>query len=1101
MVLSEIISRVEEWRKKRESILNVLNSIGYNFQGSNSEAACGYESFPLRATKLKEIKVVCIMDRFTLDSYTPECLHLEITPQNWKSEINEFKPDMLFIESAWKGKDDLWYRKIDRFSQEIFDLCSYCQDHNIPIVFWNKEDPIYTDSFMATASLADVVFTTDIGCISKYKAELEHDRVYHLHFAAQPLIHNPIKKYERKDKFCFAGAYYHKYKKRAEVFDNFSKVFIKTKGFDIYDRNYQNARPEHAFPQEYDPYIIGKLEPQEIDVAYKGYYFGVNMNSVDQSQTMFARRSFELLASNTIVVGNFSRGVKNYFGDLTICTNDEKTLEKDLDKYTNMISLRKYRLLGLREALSAHLYEDRLSYIIEKVFGQNIKSQLPEITVIAKANSVEESSRLQKMYLKQTYQHSRLIIIYDKQPENISNENITVLTSNQLRNVKIRDLAEGGYIAYFNMKDWYGPNYLLDLILTTKYGKYSVIGKAAYFEIQNDKAVKFGDDVYCPVRKLAARRSIAAIETVGMLLVEDMTAEAEWKNEDMFSVDEFNYCSECSGSTCQEAEDMVIADKGIPLEIINRYAEQIEPAPKGVGVFEINAKTLSQVNIPKNIPVRFDLRGKQSVIKSRLPEGQHAYVYLEKMHELNTLPGDGDFPIKFCGKGNLDLICVCIFYNKDKKNIKPLYPKLGRLERLELPKDSHYVKFGFRPKGSGSCTLDGIVIGESENSADNCFLSRSGVLVLTNQYPTADNLYRNMFVHKRVTIYKQDGLICDIMKMNKFTRNDYYEFEGINVTEGQEDMLMSILASGSIKTVCVHFLDENMWRVLKFYTDKVRILVWVHGSEIQPWWRREFNFTTKDILEYEKLQSNARMKFWERVFRELDKYPAHFIFVSRYFAEEVFEDYKVVLPTENYSIMHNCIDVDMFEYSPKCAEQRLKLLSIRPYASHKYANDLTVKCIQELSKKPYFDELQFLLIGNGELYDSTLQSLKGYKNVTMEKTFLRQEEISTLYKQFGIFISPTRMDAQGVSRDEAMACGLVPVTNAVTAIPEFVDDSCGILAPGEDWKAMADGIDRLYNDQELFLSMTQNAAARVRKQSTKEFTIDKELYLINKQKI
>jgi glycosyltransferase involved in cell wall biosynthesis len=53
------------------------------------------------------------------------------------------------------------------------------------------------------------------------------------------------------------------------------------------------------------------------------------------------------------------------------------------------------------------------------------------------------------------------------------------------------------------------------------------------------------------------------------------------------------------------------------------------------------------------------------------------------------------------------------------------------------------------------------------------------------------------------------------------------------------------------------------------------------------------------------------------------------------------------------------------------------------------------------------------------------------------------------------------METQGVSRNEAMSSGLVPITNAVATIPEFVDDSCGILAPGGDAEAMAHGIARL----------------------------------------
>lgn len=241
-----IEERIRDLRERKEKIRELLTTAGIRLERKSEQQE--EQSFHYKGDSLKDLRVACIMDRFTLDSFSPECVLFELTPSDWMREIEEFKPDLIFVESAWQGKDKLWYRKIDRCSKEIFDLATYCQTKGIPIVFWNKEDPIYTDSFMATARMADFVFTTDIDCIKKYKENLNHNRVYHLHFAAQPNIHNPVEKYDRKDKFCFAGAYYQRYKERCKVFDDFSRVFIKSKGFDIYDRNFQNSQPEHDFP-------------------------------------------------------------------------------------------------------------------------------------------------------------------------------------------------------------------------------------------------------------------------------------------------------------------------------------------------------------------------------------------------------------------------------------------------------------------------------------------------------------------------------------------------------------------------------------------------------------------------------------------------------------------------------------------------------------------------------------------------------------------------------------------------------------------------------------------------------------------------------------
>ncbi|WP_204161859.1 glycosyltransferase family 4 protein [Helicobacter apodemus] len=136
-----------------------------------------------------------------------------------------------------------------------------------------------------------------------------------------------------------------------------------------------------------------------------------------------------------------------------------------------------------------------------------------------------------------------------------------------------------------------------------------------------------------------------------------------------------------------------------------------------------------------------------------------------------------------------------------------------------------------------------------------------------------------------------------------------------------------------------------------------------------------------------------------------------------------------------------------------------------------YANDLSVKAILALSKKDFFKELEFLIIGDGELFKETLKPLRGFKNITIQQKFLQQGEIAKLHKEYGIFLNPTRMDSQGVSRDEASSSGLVPITNKVAAIPEFVDENSGMLVEAEDYMGLAHAIEFLYKNPKEFLRL------------------------------
>lgn len=1088
-----IQSQIAMLAESKERILSELANRGYSVHRTETKSL---DDFRINVQSLRDLRVACIMDPFTLQSYSPECRLFELTPEHWQEEIESFKPHLLFVESAWQGKDNLWYRKIAHGSKEYYALTSYCHSKKIPVVFWNKEDPVYTDVFMITAQMADFVFTTDIDCIARYKSELGHGRVYHLHFAAQPQIHNPLEKFDRKNRFCFAGAYYHRYPERAKVFDEFAEIFMKDGGLDIYDRNYGHARPEHAFPSLYNSSILGSLPSSQIDRAYKGYVYGVNMNSISQSQTMFARRVFEMLASNTVTVSNYSRGLKNYFGDLTLCTNDAETLRQNLnDCCREETTRRKYRLLGLRKVLKNHLYEDRLDYIVQKVFGTSLKRKLPTVAVIAEISSEEERERAITAFQRQSYIDKVLYLIGDL-PHNPDGQNIHYLTKGQAAQALCSSL-EGRCCACFSPQDYYGPYYLEDLVLTLRWGAYAAIGKANYYTHSGGCFRLNGtEQVYRPVEELAPQRALFNQESVKTLSLCDFVRLDSLKGAPFLAVDEFQYCAEFSGDSCPPVDDLILADQGLSLSRINSAAERISAA-QGSGRVLL-PEEIEKAAGNKKQALSITVRDEKLMISSSLEASEKQYIYLRELFPVGKyMTPDRKLKVLFKGAGDLDFTCVCVFFDKTRKKLLPAFSPLGTLLSPRVPQEAEFFQLGFRVVGKGTSALASILVGiQCDTGEKGCFLSRSKVLVLSNQYPSPQSLYRNMFVHQRVKAYKSSGQLCDVMRMNIYAHGGFMEFEGINVVEGQSQTLAEILEQGEIDTVCVHFLDAMMWEVLKQYIDRIRVIVWCHGAEIQPWWRRTCNYATETELSQAKVLSEERMAFWRSVFKDSETLPLQFVFVSRLFAEEVFEDYGISLSKDRYKIIHNCINTNLFFYEPKDSEHRKKILSVRPYTNNNYANDLIVKCIQALAKKHFFKELSFLIIGNGELFDETVKPLYRYPNVTLKKEFLRQNKIAELHKHYGICLTPTRVDSQGVSRDEAMSSGLVPVTNAVAAIPEFVDENCGILAPAEDYQAMAAGIEKLYKEPEYFERLSANAAARVRRQSSKGQTIDKEIELI-----
>ena len=218
--------------------------------------------------------------------------------------------------------------------------------------------------------------------------------------------------------------------------------------------------------------------------------------------------------------------------------------------------------------------------------------------------------------------------------------------------------------------------------------------------------------------------------------------------------------------------------------------------------------------------------------------------------------------------------------------------------------------------------------------------------------------------------------------------------------------------------------------------------------------------------------------------------------MSKFLADVVMQDYGVVIPKSSYSIINNPIDTGIFKYKTKKPEDRYKILSVRPFATRMYANDLTMKAINLLSSRKDFDKFEILIVGDGKLFDNTVSILKKFPNVKVKRSFLSHYEIAELHSRFGIFLCPSRYDTQGVSRDEARSSGLVPVTTRVAAIPEFVDDNTAMLTEQEDPESIAKAISYLVDNPDVFEKMSQATSLMVKNNLTLDKIITQELNLI-----
>ncbi len=523
-------------------------------------------SSPLVGKKGSPYKIGVIFDEFTFECFKSEAEYVVLTPDNFREQIEQEKPDFVMVESTWNGNGGLWKDMVSyiekREEQTLSMLISFCKARGIKTVFWNKEDPVNFECFIEAAKLFDVVFTTDNDIVPQYKELVGHDNVYALPFAANPSIHNPVgRRQTRVGSVAFAGSWMVRHEDRMT---DMLRVLGPAVDYDltIFDRNYNKVMPaSYRFPDPYSQFVAGALPFELMSKAYRMYDIFLNVNSIQHSTTMFSRRVFELLASGTAVVTGYALGIDTMLKGLTLLCNTQEDTKDSLEMLINNPEIRERLIVrGIRDVMEKHTYFHRFSTILDKVGLPGEASFKRNVTFVGVSHSPEDTQMLINTFESQSgCDNKELIVVL---PKNITvsqklKENpdikFVVCTDNNFAQV-ISEKATYGYISLLSTSSYYGANYARDMLTAFLYSDACVVGKSAYFEFSTDESLLFvksymQDFNYSKSvngKTLVFRKVL--LERVGSCRA-DIDELSNWvvdtanrNNMPIYSSDRFNYC-------------------------------------------------------------------------------------------------------------------------------------------------------------------------------------------------------------------------------------------------------------------------------------------------------------------------------------------------------------------------------------------------------------------------------------------------------------------------------------------------------------------------------------------------------------------------------
>lgn len=323
--------------------------------------------------------VALISDELTRACLRRECRVFDLTPANAARTLRRERPDLLFVESAWHGVRERWKYRIaaypdhpERDNHELARVVALARELGIPALFWNKEDGVHFDRFVASATLFDHVFTVDANCVPRYRALMPSaTTIEPLLFAVQPAVHGFAGSAPRTTRADFVGSYSrHLHDTRRGLQDLLFAVAGRTLGLTVYDRNSSRRSANYRYPALPGLEVRPAVPHERTAQIYREHLISLNVNTVQDSPTMFSRRLVEILGCGALAVTTPALAVERLFDGFCHVVHDEAQMDELFARLQREgLSVRDREMMRAAADLvaSRHTWAHRLQQLRERL--------------------------------------------------------------------------------------------------------------------------------------------------------------------------------------------------------------------------------------------------------------------------------------------------------------------------------------------------------------------------------------------------------------------------------------------------------------------------------------------------------------------------------------------------------------------------------------------------------------------------------------------------------------------------------------------------------------------------------------------------------------
>ena len=445
----------------------------------------------------KKINILGIFDEMFLSSIS-KLFNITLCPSDDNYTIPD-NIDYFMVESCWNGNNGTFGGGVIKPTR-LNTIINKCKERKIPTIFINKEDYINYNTFITSAKLFDYVFTTDINCIEKYKKDCPDIKgIYNCSFFVN--IHELTKNIRSKsiisNSLLFAGTFTHRtHGTRCEDMVKLMDTCIANNlKLDIINRN-SNINSLDAYPNKYAKYLHNSIPYDDlINHVHNNYEYILNLNSVSNSETMFARRIIECLAQKKLIISNYSPAIDKYFKNIVFYKRDIPNLkklsfiQKEIIKHNGFLTV-------YNNFSDTYFYNNLLCNLkLPDIMNYKIPDYNPKVSLICSTNRIDNITIILENYSRQMYKNTELLICINLDiNDSIQNRLNSLKVNNKIKIIvlddkytlghclnKLVEMSEGEIIQKMDDDDLYGKDFITNNVMMYDIYKPDVLGKTGYF--------------------------------------------------------------------------------------------------------------------------------------------------------------------------------------------------------------------------------------------------------------------------------------------------------------------------------------------------------------------------------------------------------------------------------------------------------------------------------------------------------------------------------------------------------------------------------------------------------------------------------------------